>query len=231
MMGEKEKLEKHLEELKREDITILEFEELRNEKVKKTFPKFKDPEWFENLTEEEKGLFKRIGHRTFYKLLTVYENYIDKWNRGLFIPNEEELKNLKLYQKNFESKLIFMYDELKKETPSLALRIEEEKEFSKEKKKVLDKLLENDKYREKAELLRKISELENKLEKDPNNQDYKRELSLAKKELEMLRRAKEKENEKEKENGFPTKLVVGLSIGAVVMLLVVVLFSWFNRRN
>jgi hypothetical protein len=77
----------------------------------------------------------------------------------LFIPNEEELKFLKRYQeKNFDEKVLPMYDNLKKEVSpgcSACAAIEEEERVSRESKKTLDKLLEQDKYRQKAEDLLK----------------------------------------------------------------------------
>jgi hypothetical protein len=69
------------------------------------------------------------------------------------------LKSLKKYQENFDTKIIPEYDRIKQQNPSLASQIEEEKAVSIERKKTLDKLLEQDKPRQKAEdLLKKYKD-------------------------------------------------------------------------
>jgi len=130
--------------------SILEFERL----FKETKEKFVDSD--NDFSEEE---MIRLTSAVFYRRVLIYDSYIDRWDRGLFLPNEEELKCLKKYQENFDAKIIAEYNDIKQRNPSLASQIEEEKAVAIERKKTLDKLLEQDKPRQKAEdLLKKYKD-------------------------------------------------------------------------
>ena len=73
------------------------------------------------------------------------------------MPNEEELKLLKEFQEIFDTKIIPQYDEIKQNFSPIG--VEENKVAAKEAKKTLDKLLEKDKQRQKAEdLLKKYKD-------------------------------------------------------------------------
>lgn len=158
MAGEREKLEYFLNRLKNEDFSLLDLGKLE-ENLKEKIPNLGEQEWYMGLSEGEQELTERLLQRFFYKKLTVYESCINRWDKGLWFPNEEELKKLKGYQKVFEEKILSQYARLKSETPSIDSKIEEEENISKERKKTLDKLLKNDEYRQKAEdLLKKYKD-------------------------------------------------------------------------
>ena len=183
------------------------------------------------LSQGEKLALEKLVKRVFWTRFGVYENYTNRWDKGLFSPSDEELKNLENHQKNLEEggRIDEEIDEYIRESPSLRGEFQQKRKEAKETKKILDKLLQNDKYRQRVKLLDKISELKRKIERDPNNQDYKRELSEFEEELKNLKDIPQKEEKDQ--NDFPTKLVVGIGIGVVVILLIVFLFSRFNRRN
>lgn len=150
-MGIKEKSEEYLGRFDG-SLTILEFEELFKE-AGKFFSENKK----EKVSEDEKWLLIKLMKRIFWKRLAVYENYIDRWERGLFFPNDKELEKLKNHQKNLEKgkKIDEEIDKLVKESPSLADKLEQQKKETKETKKKLDKLLKDDEPRQKAEELLK----------------------------------------------------------------------------
>lgn len=230
-MSTKQKLEAAINKIDREGIlSIIKFEEGFSELLN-TFPEFEEKAWFDALSDGEKELAKRLSRKIFYQRINSYENSIDRWKRSLFTPNSEELDKLKNFQKKFDELVLPMYENFKIIYPSIAGKLDDEKQKSIESKKILDELLKNDKYRQKAELLVKISELNKKIKIDPNNQVYKQELAELEEQLENLKDIPQ--NKEENRNDFPTKLVVGIGIGigAVVILLIALLFSQFNRRN
>lgn len=250
-MKYKEKINYFLEKLKGE-FSILEIKNLFDE-IEGIFSN-NIKEILRNLSDEEGELFERLLKRGFYKRVSVYESYINKWDKGLWFPNEEELKNLKNYQKKFNEKVLSGYNDIIEQTssPSVRSTIEEEKAISIEKKKILDKLLKNDEYREKAEealrnqgnnqtppnndevkklanLFKKVNELEEKLKKNPNSESDKQELTRLRGEIEDLKRKQKKDDkkdERDKKNNFPTKLLIG---GVVVVMLLIVFFFFFGR--
>ena len=198
-------------------LSILKFEELFEE-VRKICPSDE-----ENLSGEEKILLFSLMRKTFYLRLTVYENYINRWNKGLLSPpNDEELKKLRNHQKNLEKggRINIEFDSIINQHPASANDIEKMRKEAEESKKILDKLLKNDECRRQAEellrngrfpplsdadkqitiLKQSIQVLEDKMRdasaNDSNIQQYRREIQQLRTQLQE----KEKEKEKEKEN-------------------------------
>ena len=130
-------------------LSLLEFKE-EFEAVKREFPDLlSSPNW----PEDEKKLADELLLSIFWKELNVFEKYILKWEKGLFMPSEEELRELKNYQENFAEVVSFFDGLIEKKSSSENL--EKEKEVAKKNKEKLDELLKNDEYRQKAEELLK----------------------------------------------------------------------------
>ncbi|MEG7979039.1 MAG: hypothetical protein NY202_03970 [Mollicutes bacterium UO1] len=125
------------------------------------------------------------------------------------MPNEEELKSLKKYQENFDTKIIPTYDEIKQKRPSTASTLEEQKEISKERKKTLDKLLEGDNHRQKAEeLLKKYKD--NLSFSDDNREDveveFNEKISNLQNQIKDLENRQNRDSSLEKDHKYKKEL-------------------------
>jgi hypothetical protein len=230
-------------------LSLLEFEKLAK-KTAEDFPRLPDeaPSW----PKEERELAEKLIKDLVYKRISVYKTYRYSWEAGrVSPPNEEELKYLKRFVKNF-SFVVEFFEEEKEQSPSNAESFEEIKVGVQEDKEALEKLLENDKYRQQAEeLLKKykdkppsfdepnenvnskleeqITNLQNRikeLEKKPNSNSgnkEKQKLETLKKELETLKRKSKDKQEQSKRNDFPTGLVIGGGVVFAALLLLIIL--------
>jgi len=252
-VNKKEKLEKWLKLLTDvSSFTIPEIEEL-SDRIGREVPELSRGD-FSSFSEEEKKLLERLVVRLFNGKVLVYENYIERWDKAFFTPNDRELELLKHYQKNnFDKVVLPSYAHFKKLFPSLRNNYEKEEKISKERKKTLDKLLKNDEYRQKAEealrrhgnsptfsrdnndvkkmtdLLNRVSELEEKLKKTPNSESDKQELSRLKAEIESLKSKQNQQNDKNPQsNDLPWGMI---SVIVIAILLLVIIFLYRKSKR
>lgn len=173
----------------------------------------------------------------------MYENYINQWDKGLWFPNEEELKKLKRYQEKFNEKILPTYGDLKNQVSSgssARFTIEGEEKVSKEIKKTLDRLLlENDKpdtqKEQMVKLQARINALEQKQSQNPNSGDSeqtKQELARLKSELIVLKAKQNQQSDKNPQpNDFPWMAIGGGIVIVILLLIIAFLYKKSKKVN